>query len=57
MASDKPDVPEQWRLWEQIILSGQMDLDEVQKLLADEPEFSRWYQFRSDKRNGKDNAS
>lgn len=48
------EAPEQWLLWEQIILSDQMESDQVQKLLTDEPEFARWLKERAEARqNGK----
>lgn len=46
----KPIHPEQFEVFEAMILTGQIEHSEVQRLLDDNPEFASWYCERAARR-------
>jgi len=41
---------DRYEIYEELILSDQISSDELERLMADNPEFVKWFQERSDAR-------
>lgn len=48
---------DEFEIYEQVILTGQMPDSDVPSFLADNPEFATWYRYRADMRISKYDSS
>ena len=50
MTAETASPPVNFETWEALILSGQMDHANIEKLMNDQPIFAEWYKRRADNR-------